>query len=94
MDDLGKGIKNLLLKFADNTKLGGRIRGPGDVERLQSDIDSLVDWSEQCLMKFNVMKCKTIHIVRNNGQVDYKITRVKLEKTNEEKISVSLFQTI
>ena len=37
IDDLEKGIKNLLLKFADDTKLVGRIRGPDDVERLQSD---------------------------------------------------------
>ena len=36
-------------------------------------------------MKFNVMKCKIIHIGRNNGQADYTMNGVKLQKVSEEK---------
>ena len=64
IDDLDSEVKNLLLKFADDTKLAGIICGPEDVNRLHRDVDALVEWAERWLMRINVAKCKIQHVGR------------------------------
>ena len=39
INDLDYGIKNWILKFADDTKLFGKIQGTSDVIKLQDDLD-------------------------------------------------------
>ena len=46
-------VKNLCKLFADETKLIGVIKSLSDIEGLQKDLDSLVEWSLTWLMSFN-----------------------------------------
>ena len=47
INDLDYGIKNWILKFADDTKLFGKIQGTSDVIKLQEDLDQLLQWAEE-----------------------------------------------
>jgi hypothetical protein len=85
IDDIDVGVRNLLLKFADDTKLMGRMGGPEDVSKLQGDIDALVEWAQKWMMRFNIDKCKIVHVGRNNVQAKYSIKGTYLKKVTEEK---------
>ena len=45
--------------FADNSNL--TIKSRTDKEIIQSDLFKLCDWSKECLLPFNIVKCKAIH---------------------------------
>jgi hypothetical protein len=44
-----------------------------------------MDWSATWGMKFNVSKCKVMHMGRGNGKCDYVMAGTVLEKSREEK---------
>ena len=71
INDLNFGIRNWILKFADDTKIFSRINNSLDSERLQSDLLQLTRWSEEWQMLFNVNKCKVMHIGKQNQQRQY-----------------------
>ena len=48
IDDLEEGVTGNILKFADDTKLLRKTKDIGDKQKLQDDIDKLVNWSENC----------------------------------------------
>ena len=62
IDDLEEGLRSEVLKFADDTKIFGRVESEGAGEDLQRDLDRLVQWSEVWQMRFNVDKCKVMHL--------------------------------
>ena len=66
VNDLEEGVTSKILKFADDTKLFTTIKGNGDKQQLQDDIDKLIKWSEKLQMLFNVEKCKCLHTARNH----------------------------
>ena len=37
-------------------------------QNVQQDINKLLDWSETWQMKFNINKCKVMHIGRHNSK--------------------------
>jgi len=45
INDLDIGIKNTLLKFADDTKVFGKISDPTGHFLLQDDMNQLIEWS-------------------------------------------------
>ena len=47
INDLEEGVTSKILKFADDTKLFRKIKGNGDKQQLQDDIDTLIKWSEK-----------------------------------------------
>ena len=53
INDLEQGVPSKILKFADDTKLFRTIKGNGDKQQLQDDIDKLIKWSEKWQMLFN-----------------------------------------
>ena len=71
INDLDFGIRNWILKFADDTKIFTRINNSLDSEWLQSDLLQLIRWSEEWQMLFNVNKCKVMHIGKQNQQRQY-----------------------
>jgi ribonucleases P/MRP protein subunit RPP40 len=83
--DLSVSELELLLKFADDTKVSRVIKDDTDRRGLQLALDRLIDWSERWGMIFNVNKCKVMHIGRNNQQSDYTMNNTTLGKTKEEK---------
>ena len=62
INDLEEGIRIVLLKFADDTKIFRKISNSSDTRLLQEDLDALVQWSKKWQMAFNVEKCKVMHM--------------------------------
>ncbi|CAM5134524.1 unnamed protein product [Natator depressus] len=83
--DLGTKSGSVLIKFADNTKLGGIANTEKDRDIIQEDLDDLVNWSNSNRMKFNSEKCKVMHLGINNNNFCYKLGTHQLEVTEAEK---------
>ena len=71
INDLEEGVTSKILKFADDTKLFRKIKGNGDIQQLQDDIDKLIKWSEKWHMFFNFEKC--LHAGHGNTGVNYEM---------------------
>ncbi|CAM4684360.1 unnamed protein product, partial [Lepidochelys kempii] len=71
--DLGTKSGNVLIKFADDMKLGGIADTEKDQDIIQEDLDDLVNWSNSNRMKFNSEKCKVMHLGINNKNFCYKL---------------------
>ena len=57
INDLDEGIENMLIKFADDTKLAGVANSPEDKIKIQNDFDRLESWAKTNKMNFNREKC-------------------------------------
>jgi len=85
INDLDFGVKNFILKFADDTKLFGSVLNSSEYSQLQDDINSLIKWSEDWQMSFNIGKCKVMHFGQTNQFREYFMSNRKLEVVTEEK---------
>jgi low affinity Fe/Cu permease len=54
------------------------------VNRLREDVRVLCNWADTWQMKFNIEKCKVMHIGAMNLQEEYLMDGIKLEKVIEE----------
>ena len=79
--------------YADDTKLYRQIVGAIDPDIVQHDLDNLLTWSTDCLLKFHPDKCKVLKI-RNRGKQanecsysmgQYDYSRTSLETIEDEK---------
>ena len=59
--------------FAGDTKLYAPIKSQADQEQLESDVDTLEEWTRDLLLDFSADKCKLIQIGRP-APVTYKMT--------------------
>ena len=83
-------VSTVISKFADDTKLIRKVNAEEDSIILQSEINSLHEWSLEWQMIFNSSKCKVMHFGRKNPQVCYTMNGYApggtvLETVNEEK---------
>ena len=89
INDLPEVIECLIKIFADDTKAYTPIFSNKDNELLQNSINKLVDWTDKWLLRFNIDKCKILHLGKNNPKVKYYIThggiKTELEETTNEK---------
>lgn len=67
ISDLDVGLKGVLSKFADATKLGGALDSIEGGEALQRDLDKLERWSISSHMKYNKIKCQILHLGRSSS---------------------------
>ena len=74
-----------LLKFADDTKVFGRVSDNAQRQLLQDDLDKLCEWADSWQMEFNVAKCKTMHIGSRNKQFSYMMEGHQLDVVTTEK---------
>ena len=74
-------ITNTCRIFADDTKIFSNALNPS----LQDDIDSLALWSKKWQLRFNVSKCKSLHIGKNNPRTNYTMDGYILEQVENEK---------
>jgi len=84
-NDLDTAVLNWVLKFADDTKLFGKVQSESNRRGLQLDLNRLFDWSREWQMEFNVDKCKVMHIGRTNKNFKYYMDSKELEAVHEEK---------
>ena len=74
-------------KFADDTKLAGRVGSMIDIEALRDGLRNLENWTERWQMPMNSEKCKVMHIGNKNNKykTEYKIGDKKLGVVTDEK---------
>lgn len=69
INDLDEGIQGSLIKFVDDTKLGGIANTTEDRRSLQEDLDKMEYWAEINRMTFNREKCKVLHVGKDLGEM-------------------------
>ncbi|XP_072017081.1 uncharacterized protein [Amphiura filiformis] len=59
--------------FADDTKLYNRVKKDSTEgsDAIQDDLNQLKDWSDTWLLRFNVSKCKCMHLGNDNPERSY-----------------------
>jgi hypothetical protein len=80
--------RQLLKKFADDTKIGQIIENLSDTQELQAMLDWLCEWAAMWGMSFNVAKCHVMHVGRHNIGTEYTMNGVKLAATSERDVGV------
>ena len=88
VNDLPDWVVNGISMFADDKKICRGIYTVEDQESLQDDLDKLISWSEEWLLKFNPEKCKMMRI-GHGLQTEYDMTENgishQLQVSQEEK---------
>ena len=85
INDLDKDLINLILKFADDAKLFGKVGCENDLDSMHNDLELLCKWSQTWGLDFNVDKCKVIHFGRDNPNTAYTINNNEIKVVEVEK---------
>ena len=85
IDDLEDGIKNMVYKFADDTKVLAQVQSAAERKVLQEDLDKLTEWANKWQMSFNTKKCKVMHVGRVNQGFKYIMEGQTLDTVDSEK---------
>lgn len=81
-----ESVSSFLYMYADDTKVFRRVDVDGATGELQKDLDRLMEWSVKWQLRFNVEKCKVMHIGGpRNERVGYRMAAMELKETTEEK---------
>ena len=87
INDMPDSVAHSTLKlYADDSLLFHPINSPDDPTKLQSDLDSLVDWAKNAQMKFNVDKCEYMCISRKPNETlnrNYSMSNKSLTSVDE-----------
>ena len=76
---------SVLKKFADDTKWGMVVESETHRQLFQEGLDSLMKWSLDWQMLFNVEKCHVIHAGRSNNNYQYTMGGKILKEVDYEK---------
>ena len=85
INDLSKKIIKDTKLYADDTKVISINRSQDDIKLLQEDINTLVKWSKEWLIKFNESKCKVMYFGKQNPKHEYRMNNSLLSETTIEK---------
>lgn len=86
VNDLPNCVSSSVKLFADDTKVYCRVPQPQlSALPLQHDLDALVEWSERWLLKFNVSKCKVMHVGSRNPCLTYSLQGTTIDTVLSEK---------
>ena len=62
VNDILEQVECNISMFADDTKIYTTVKSIADSQRLQTDLNSLVRWADDWLLRFNVKKCKCTYV--------------------------------
>ena len=87
IDDIDEAasLLDFMNKFADDTKGLKSIENVEDCEKMQQTLDKLCSWANKWGMKFNVKKCKIMHIGPGNPGHRYRMEGEELVEVEEER---------
>lgn len=85
INDLDSSLVSSVLKFADGMKLFGKVSNEGDTAVIQSDLDSLLEWSNRSQMPFNTSKCMLMHFGKKKMKYQYSMDNQVLQAVTAEK---------
>ena len=85
INDIDSNIVSTLSKFADDCKIKYKVSTEEDTDTIQTDIDTLGDWSDKWQLVFHPDKCKTLHLGFNNKQKQYYIKNQPIKSVPFEK---------
>ena len=89
VNELPTLVQSSFKMFADDSKMYMAIQDQDDTQILQHDIDTLEQWSNKWLLKFNASKCKVMHLGFSNLNVQYTMcldnVNLPLKETMEER---------
>ena len=86
INGIDEGILSDILKFADDTKMFGKVGTVDSINKLREDLQVLCNWSDKWQMRFNTEKYKVMHIGAKNLE-EYFMEGKQLEKITEVIIS-------
>ncbi len=84
VNDLDDGLTCNVSKFADDTKIASKVISTRDKKFLQKDLDKFSNRARDWQIKFNVEKCRGIHIGINNDNTKYLMSGVEPSVTITE----------
>ncbi|PKU46054.1 rna-directed dna polymerase from mobile element jockey-like [Limosa lapponica baueri] len=82
---MDSGIKCILSKFADDSKMSAVVNALERRDAIQRDLDRLERWAHANLMNFNQDKCKILHVGQGNTKHKYRLGRESIESSPEKK---------
>ena len=88
INDILDSVESEGLLFADDTKIYRAITSKEDAQSLQSDLNTLEEWSEEWLLRFHPDKCHVLTLGKFENIMHterYKICNKELEHMFEEK---------
>ena len=71
VNDMPDEVTSLISLFADDTKVYLPLTSNNSARQLQEDLWKLEHWAKIMLMKFHPLKCKVLHLGRNNQKAEY-----------------------
>ena len=79
-NDMPDIIESTCQLFADDAKVFCKVSTKYDSMQLQDDLTRLSEWSKLWKLPFNIVKCKSLHIGRNNNRTIYKMNNQELKQ--------------
>ena len=85
INDMLDIVKSMCLLFADDAKIFRSVHHSSDYTELQEDLNELTKRSTRWQLPFNIDKCKSLHMGKNNKKLTYEMDGKKLKQVKEEK---------
>ena len=82
INDLPDNLQSNIKLFADDTKLYRKIENANDANALQTDLNSLLEWTKIWHIDFNEDKCKSMTLNSKNLSSEYSINDKCISKVN------------
>jgi len=85
INDIVSNIQSEIRLFADDILLYRSINTPRDHDVLQEDLDTLIKWSNDWMMEFNISKCNVMQVTTNQNvsSFSYKMCNMPLSIVEE-----------
>ena len=85
INDMPDVVESFVYMHADDSKIFRKVNFVYEAESLQRDLDSLQDWESKWQLRFNVDKCKVMHLGGNRNSHAKYFMKGSVQETVEEK---------